>query len=95
MLKKKIGNLYFLNRFMFVIIMVERDVNKMSMEFLYFPQDKTEYIPAFIMLVIFMIGALATMYLFYRKSKKDEQYFDEKYNINQQNHQDETELKNE
>lgn len=49
------------------------------MEFLYFPEDKSEYIPAFITLVIFMIGATATMYLFYRKSKKDERYFDEKY----------------
>ncbi|HLR53666.1 MAG TPA: hypothetical protein VK078_02975 [Pseudogracilibacillus sp.] len=51
------------------------------MEFLYFPEDKTEYIPAFIVLVIFMIGAMATMYLFYRKSKKDEKYFDEKFQL--------------
>lgn len=55
----------------------------MFMEFLYFPEDKTEYIPAFIMLVIFMIGAIATMYLFYKKSKKDEKYFDEKYELNE------------
>lgn len=54
----------------------------MFMEFLYFPEDKAEYIPAFITLVIFMVGALAAMYLFYKKSKKDEQYFDEKYNLN-------------
>lgn len=54
----------------------------MFMEFLYFPEDKSEYIPAFIMLVIFMIGAIATMYLFYKKSKKDEKYFDEKYGLN-------------
>lgn len=53
------------------------------MEFLYFPEDKSEYIPAFIVLVIFMIGAIATMYLFYKKSKKDEQYFDEKYGLNE------------
>lgn len=53
----------------------------MFMEFLYFPEDKTEYIPAFIVLVIFMIGAMATMYLFYRKSKKDEKYFDEKFQL--------------
>ncbi|MBO1005011.1 hypothetical protein IPU62_20215 [Pseudogracilibacillus auburnensis] len=52
------------------------------MEFLYFPEDKSEYIPAFITLVIFMIGALATMYLFYKKSKKDEKMFDEQYDIN-------------
>lgn len=55
----------------------------MFMEFLYFPQDKSEYIPAFITLVIFMVGAIAAMYLFYKKSKKDEKYFDEKYNLNQ------------
>lgn len=55
----------------------------MFMEFLYFPEDKSEYIPAFIMLVIFMIGAIATMYLFYKKSKKDEKYFDEKYGLNE------------
>ncbi|HLR64182.1 MAG TPA: hypothetical protein VK075_02000 [Pseudogracilibacillus sp.] len=53
----------------------------MFMEFLYFPEDKTEYIPAFIMLVIFMAGAIAAMYLFYKKSKKDEAYFNEKYKI--------------
>ncbi len=51
----------------------------MDMYFLYFPTDKTEYIPAFITLVIFMIGAVATMYMFYKKSKKEEKYFDEKY----------------
>lgn len=56
----------------------------MFMEFLYFPEDKAEYIPAFITLVIFMVGALATMYLFYKKSKKDERLFDEKYNMNQE-----------
>lgn len=49
------------------------------MEFLYFPKDKSEYIPAFIMLVIFMIGAVATMYLIYKKSKHDEKNFDEQY----------------
>jgi len=58
----------------------------MFMEFLYFPEDKSEYIPAFIVLVIVMILAIATMYLFYKKSKKDEQYFDEKYE-NHKRHQ--------
>jgi len=53
------------------------------MGFLYFPEDKTEYIPAFIMLVIFMIGATAAMYLFYKKSKKDEKFFNEKYGLNE------------
>lgn len=51
------------------------------MMFLYFPEDKSEYIPAFIMLVIFMVLALATMYLFYKKSKKDEKMIDE-YDVN-------------
>ncbi|HLS60744.1 MAG TPA: hypothetical protein VK044_06410 [Virgibacillus sp.] len=49
------------------------------MEFLYFPKDKSEYVPAFITLVIFMIGAVAAMYFIYKKSKKDEAYYDEKY----------------
>ena len=53
----------------------------MFMEFLYFPEDKSEYIPAFIMLVIFMALAIVAMYLFYKKSKKDEKYFDEKYEL--------------
>lgn len=56
----------------------------MDMYFLYFPEDKLEYIPAVIALVIFMILAFATMYLFYRKSKKDERYFDEKYDMHRQ-----------
>lgn len=49
------------------------------MYFLYFPEDKMEYIPAFLALVFFMILATATMYFFYKKSKKDEKFFDEKY----------------
>lgn len=55
----------------------------MMMEFLYFPEDKSEYIPAVISLTIFMIAAVVTLYLFYKKSKKDEAYYDEKYNIDQ------------
>lgn len=53
----------------------------MFMEFLYFPEDKAEYIPAFIMLVIFMVGAIAAMYFILKKSKQQEEYFDEKYNL--------------
>lgn len=68
-------------------INIRKDVVLMFMEFLYFPQDKSEYIPAIITLIIFTIAALATMYLFYKKSKKDEQYFNEKYNL--QDHQQE------
>lgn len=51
------------------------------MDFLYFPEDKTEYIPAVIMLVIFMIGAAAAMYFIYKKSKRDEARFEQEYNI--------------
>lgn len=54
----------------------------MDMYFLYFPEDKREYIPAFITLVIFMIGAVATMYFIYKKSKKDEKYFDNQFDEN-------------
>jgi len=53
------------------------------MEFLYFPEDKSEYIPAFIMLVIFMIGAMAAMMFFYKKSKKEEKLFEDSY-LNQE-----------
>lgn len=53
----------------------------MFMDFLYFPEDKTEYIPAFIILVIFMVLALATMYFFYKKSKKEEEFINKKYHL--------------
>lgn len=49
------------------------------MEFLYFPEDKSEYLPAFITLAIFMILAVGAVYLFYKKSKKEEKIADEKY----------------
>lgn len=42
------------------------------MEFLYFPEDKTEYIPAVISLIIFMIGAFVTFYFIKRASSKEE-----------------------
>ncbi|WP_129690217.1 hypothetical protein [Gottfriedia acidiceleris] len=42
------------------------------MEFLYFPEDKTEYIPAVISLIIFMIGAFITFYLIKKASTKEE-----------------------
>jgi phosphotransferase system glucose/maltose/N-acetylglucosamine-specific IIC component len=42
------------------------------MEFLYFPEDKTEYIPAVISLVIFMIGAFIAFYLIKKASLKEE-----------------------
>lgn len=49
------------------------------MDFLYFPEDKTEYIPAVITLFIFMVGAGYVTFLFYRKSKKEEKRFNEKF----------------
>ncbi|WP_099160024.1 hypothetical protein [Virgibacillus ndiopensis] len=55
------------------------------MEFLYFPEDKTEYIPGIISLVIFMIGAAITMYIFIKKSKKEEQLIDQQYKLNANN----------
>ncbi|WP_019156122.1 hypothetical protein [Robertmurraya massiliosenegalensis] len=41
--------------------------------FLYFPEDKTEYIPAAITSVIFVIGAVLTMKFIMKKSKQDEE----------------------
>jgi hypothetical protein len=41
--------------------------------FLYFPEDKTEYIPAAISCLIFFIGAVIAMRLIIRKSRKDEE----------------------
>lgn len=49
------------------------------MEFLYFPEDTSDYIPAIITLVIFMAGAVVAMYLFKKKSNKEEQQANEKY----------------
>lgn len=49
------------------------------MPFLYFPEDKSQYIPALITLILFMAAAGITMYLVYKKSKKDEKEFNKKY----------------
>ncbi|TFJ92792.1 hypothetical protein [Lentibacillus salicampi] len=49
------------------------------MEFLYFPEDKSEYIPGVIILIIFMIGAVLTMYFFIKYSKKEAKKVDEQY----------------
>lgn len=42
------------------------------MEFLYFPEDKSEYIPAAIMCFVFMLAAVVTMVLIIKHSKKQE-----------------------
>jgi hypothetical protein len=39
--------------------------------FLYFPEDKSEYGPAAITFIIFMIGAVLTMRLIMKVSKKE------------------------
>lgn len=51
----------------------------MDMDFLYFPEDKSEYIRGFFVLLIFMIGALIAMLFFYTQSKKEEKYYDQKF----------------
>jgi hypothetical protein len=40
--------------------------------FLYFPEDKSEYIPALMTMVIFFIGALITFRILVKHSKKEE-----------------------
>jgi preprotein translocase subunit YajC len=60
------------------------------MPFLYFPEDKTEYIPAVISLVLFMIGACVALYLIYKHSKKQEKKFDEQYKALKVEKQDDT-----
>lgn len=49
------------------------------MEFLYFPNDKSEYIPAIITFAVFLIGAIITTIYFIKKSRKEEKEFDEQY----------------
>ncbi|SFD93992.1 hypothetical protein SAMN05216238_10640 [Lentibacillus persicus] len=51
----------------------------MGMEFLYFPEDKSEYIPAIIVLIIFIIGASIAMYFFIKHSKKEADKTDKHY----------------
>ncbi|HEY4552503.1 MAG TPA: hypothetical protein VIG80_04870 [Bacillaceae bacterium] len=43
-----------------------------NMPFLYFPEDKSEYIPAAITMVIFGIGAVLTFFLIKKISRKQE-----------------------
>ena len=49
------------------------------MEFLYFPQDKTEYIPALITLLFFAAGAFVTMRIILKAAKKEKDLVDETY----------------
>jgi Ca2+/Na+ antiporter len=49
------------------------------MPFLYFPEDKSEYIPALFVLAIFIVAAVVALYLFYKNSKKQEKKFNTEY----------------
>ncbi|GAB2543961.1 hypothetical protein [Gracilibacillus alcaliphilus] len=49
------------------------------MEFLYFPEDKSLYIPSVISLIIFAAGAVLTMYLIKKAAKKEQREFEQKY----------------
>ncbi|MEC3882482.1 hypothetical protein GLW00_04945 [Halobacillus litoralis] len=51
------------------------------MEFLYFPQDKSEYIPAIIMLMLFIVFAAVTMIWFIKISQKEEKKVDQAYKL--------------
>ncbi|ASN04893.1 hypothetical protein [Virgibacillus necropolis] len=64
------------------------------MEFLYFPEDKSEYIPAVITLLIFMIGAAITVYFFNKQSKREEKRINEKFNLNGNKQTNDTTNKN-
>lgn len=50
-----------------------------NMFFLYFPEDKTEYIPGVAIVTLFMSFAVVAVYLVIKKSKKDEEEFNKKY----------------
>lgn len=61
------------------------------MEFLYFPNDKAEYIPAIIIFAVFFIAAVVTTVFFYKKNlkKRRKKTLQEKYEhvtFNDQNH---------
>ncbi|WP_165902169.1 hypothetical protein [Melghiribacillus thermohalophilus] len=43
------------------------------MEFLYFPENKMEYIPAIISLAIFFLGAVFTMKVILKVSRREEE----------------------
>lgn len=49
------------------------------MEFLYFPEDKTAYIPAVLMLLLFTSMAIAAMYWIRKASKKEQDEIQKRY----------------
>lgn len=54
------------------------------MEFLYFPEDKSEYIPAVLMLILFIVAASVTMIFFIKASRKEEKKTEERFHLNEQ-----------
>lgn len=46
------------------------------MEFLYFPEDKSEYIPAVLTLLFFIVAASVTMIFIIKASRKEEEKTD-------------------
>lgn len=60
------------------------------MPFLYFPDDKSEYIPAFITMSLFIAAAILTFFLIKKVSKKQEmktKELEEKINRERKNNQ--------
>lgn len=51
----------------------------LGMFFLYFPEDKTEYIPAAISMLIFTIAAVIVFMYFKKISKREEEKVNKKY----------------
>ncbi len=43
------------------------------MEFLYFPQDRTEYLPAAIILILVILATVVAFYLIRKQSMKQEE----------------------
>ena len=54
------------------------------MEFLYFPEDKSEYIPAIITLLFFIVLACVAMIFIIKASKKEEEKSDRVYSESEQ-----------
>jgi hypothetical protein len=49
------------------------------MEFLYFPEDASEYLPSLIALIVFSIAAIFITRIFINVSRKEQRNFEEKY----------------
>jgi hypothetical protein len=58
---------------------IEEGGDVAMMDFLYFPEDKSEYIPAFIAMSPFVLGAILTFLWLIKISKKQEARLDETY----------------